>query len=290
MDIAGRIEEVLATVIAQGETGRYPPRLAAAIRHAVFPGGARVRPRLCLAVAGACGAREHWVAAEAAAAAIELFHCASLVHDDLPCFDNAFLRRGRPSVHAAYGESLALLAGDALIVLAFQSLLQVGAGRADLLPPLMQILSSAAGMPAGIVAGQGWESEPNPSLAEYHRAKTGILFSAATQSGAVAAGVDPGPWHALGARLGEAYQVADDIRDVASQVLELGKPGGRDQALGRPSAASDLGLAGALRRFHYLMDAALASVPECPGAGQLRGLILAESERLIPEAVARLAA
>lgn len=290
MDITSRIEEVLATVIAQGETGRYPPRLAAAIRHAVFPGGARVRPRLCLAVAAACGAREHWAAAEAAAAAIELFHCASLVHDDLPCFDNAFLRRGRPSVHAAYGEPLALLAGDALIVLAFQSLLLVGEERAGILPALMKILSRAAGMPSGIVAGQGWESEPNPSLAEYHRAKTGILFSAATQSGAVAARVDPDPWHALGDRLGEAYQVADDIRDVASQVLELGKPGGRDQALGRPSAAQDLGLAGALRRFNFLIEAALASVPACPGAEQLRGLIMAESERLIPEAVARLAA
>ena len=290
MDIASRIEEVLATVVAQGETGRYPPRLAAAIRHAVFPGGARVRPRLCLAVAGACGLREHWAAAEAAAAAIELFHCASLVHDDLPCFDNAFLRRGRPSVHAAFGEPLAVLAGDALIVLAFQSLSLVDAKSAGALPMLMKILSQAAGMPSGIVAGQGWESEPNPSLAEYHRAKTGILFSAATQSGAVAAGAEPEAWHALGGWLGEAYQVADDIRDVASQVLELGKPGGRDQALGRPSAARDLGLAGALSRFNYLIESALASVPDCVGAAQLRGLIMAESERLIPESVARFAA
>ena len=98
-----------------------PPLLAAAMRHAVFPGGARIRPQLCLAVARACG-DAHPALADAAAAAIELLHCASLVHDDLPCFDDAATRRGQPSVHAAYGERLAVLAGDALIVLAFQTL------------------------------------------------------------------------------------------------------------------------------------------------------------------------
>src|SRR5262249_58610889 len=98
-----------------------PRRLSAAMRGAVFPKGARVRPRLCHAVASACGDDEPR-ATEAAGAAIELLHCASLVHDDLPCFDDAALRRGRPSVHAAFGEPLAVLAGDALIVLAFQAM------------------------------------------------------------------------------------------------------------------------------------------------------------------------
>ena len=97
-----------------------PPRLAAAIRYAVFPGGARIRPRLCLAIAAGCGEPQSPLA-EATAASIELLHCASLVHDDLPCFDDAEFRRNRPSVHRAFDERIALLVGDALIVLAFQN-------------------------------------------------------------------------------------------------------------------------------------------------------------------------
>lgn len=292
MDVLGRIEHTLSRVLERASGARCPPRLAAAVRHAVFPGGARIRPRLCVAVAMACGADAHSLpVAEAAAAAIELFHCASLVHDDMPCFDDAPLRRGRPSVHAAHGEELALLAGDALIVLAFEALLLPSAVPAgERLPGLMGILCRAAGMPGGIVAGQGWESEPNPSLAEYHRAKTGILFSAATESGALAVGADPEPWQALGVWLGEAYQVADDIRDAASNPVELGKPVGRDAVLGRPSAARALGLRGALLRFNHLVAGAIASVPECPGAEVLRAMIEAEAKRLIPEEIARQAA
>ena len=114
-----RIERTLNDAIAQAEVPGCPPRLAAAMRYAVFPGGARIRPRLCLAVANACGDDDPRAAA-AAAAAIELLHCASLVHDDLPCFDDAETRRGKLSVHRAFGAPLAVLAGDALIVLAFQ--------------------------------------------------------------------------------------------------------------------------------------------------------------------------
>jgi geranylgeranyl diphosphate synthase type II len=290
MDVMHRIEETIAAVIGQGERGKYPPRLAAAIRHAVFPGGARIRPRLCIAVAMACGAADDLRAAEAAAASIELFHCASLVHDDLPCFDDAALRRGRPSVHIAYGEEIAVLTGDALIVLAYQALLAAGSEHATKLPAFMQTLCRAAGMPSGIVAGQAWESEPNASLAEYHRAKTGILFSAATESGAIAAGADPVRWTALGARLGEAYQVADDIRDVAASTHDLGKPVGQDLAHGRPSSTRALGLKGALKRFEYLLDSALVSIPPCPGGSDLQELIRLESQRLIPEEISRQAA
>src|SRR5215467_5097344 len=121
MDVTTRIERALNQAVGSAEVPGCPPRLAAAMRAAVFPKGARVRPRLCHAVASACGDDEP-EATEAAAAAVELLHCASLVHDDLPCFDDADLRRGRPSVHAAFGEPLAVLAGDALIVLAFQTL------------------------------------------------------------------------------------------------------------------------------------------------------------------------
>ena len=106
-----RIEQSLATAIASGEAEGCPPKLAGAIRHAVFPGGARIRPQLCLAVAQACGDDDPMLS-DAAATAIELLHCASLVHDDLPCFDDASTRRGRASVHFAFGESLAVLAGE----------------------------------------------------------------------------------------------------------------------------------------------------------------------------------
>lgn len=121
MDANRRIEQALDAAIAHLEAPGAPPRLAEALRYAVFPGGHRIRPRLCLSVARACGDDDPG-ASDAAAAAIELIHCASLIHDDLPCFDDAPLRRGQPSVHAAYGEPLAVLAGDALIVSAFETL------------------------------------------------------------------------------------------------------------------------------------------------------------------------
>ena len=113
--------KTLSAALAIAEAPGRPPRLAEAMRYAVFPRGARVRPRLCLAVAMACG-EDVPELTDGAAAAIELLHCASLVHDDLPCFDDAATRRGRPALHLAFGEPLAVLAGDALIVLAFQTL------------------------------------------------------------------------------------------------------------------------------------------------------------------------
>src|SRR5512147_53669 len=152
------------------EAAGGPPRLAAAMQHAVFPGGARIRPKLCLAVARACGDDDPLLAA-AAASAIELLHCASLVHDDLPCFDDALTRRGRPSVHCAYGERLAVLAGDALIVLAFQHLGASAARSPQRLPRLLATLSAGVGMPFGIAAGQAWECESRTVLRDYQRAK-----------------------------------------------------------------------------------------------------------------------
>lgn len=277
-----RIEQTLAVAISSGESPDCPPKLAGAIRHAVFPGGARIRPQLCLAVAQACGDDDPQLS-EAAASAIELLHCASLVHDDLPCFDDSPLRRGRASVHYAYGESLAVLAGDALIVLAFQTL-AAHAARAPLrLAPLIATIAGGVGMPVGIVAGQAWECEPRVSLAQYQRAKTGALFAAATMAGAQAAGAPAAPWRALGEWLGEAYQAADDIRDVAGDPRVLGKPIGQDVALLRPSSASELGLDGAIAHFDLLVARAIAAVPECPGAEQLRALVRMEAERLVPK-------
>jgi geranylgeranyl diphosphate synthase type II len=289
MNAMTRIEQALTEALAAADTAACPPSLAAAVRHAVFPGGGRIRPRLCLAVASACGETDP-SAADGAAAAIELLHCASLVHDDMPCFDDAAARRGKPSVHRAFGEPLALLAGDALIVLAFQTLARNAAAEPARLARLLSTIAGSVGMPYGIVAGQAWECEKRVELALYHRAKTGALFAAATVSGALAAGGDPVDWRPLGEKLGEAYQVADDIRDLAGTSEELGKPVGRDLALGRPSAALQLGLGGALKRLGNLVGEAIDAIPPCRGAGDLQALIMLEVDRLLPKDLSRRAA
>jgi geranylgeranyl diphosphate synthase, type II len=288
MDARTRIERALNTALAGAEGPGCPPRLAAALRHAVFPTGALIRPRLCLAVAWACGEDDPTIA-ESAGAAIELLHCASLVHDDLPCFDDAATRRGRASVHSAFGEPLAVLAGDALIVLAFETLASINCPQPRM-ATLMRIVASSVGAPSGIVAGQAWESEPKADLAEYHRAKTGSLFAAATMAGAAAAGADPKPWRMIGEKLGEAYQVADDLRDAAGEDDELGKPVARDAALGRPSAALTFGITDAMQRLEMLVAGAIAAIPPCRGAAELEAIILSERKRLVPKRLALLAA
>jgi geranylgeranyl diphosphate synthase type II len=288
MDAASRIEAGLNLAFTRAQAPFGPPLLAAAMRHAVFPKGARVRPRLCLAVAVACG-DDNPAASDAAACAIEFLHCASLVHDDLPCFDDATTRRGRASVHAAFGAPLAVLAGDALIVLSFQALAWGAAATPARLGPLMITIGQAVGMPNGIVAGQAWESEPRIDLAAYQRAKTGALFSAATIAGAAAAGADPQPWRRLGEALGEAYQVADDLLDAVSSAEDAGKPVGQDCAHDRPSAVRSFGIDGALDLLESLARAAAESIPDCPGAAPLRGLIAQEAKRLVPKSLARAA-
>jgi geranylgeranyl diphosphate synthase type II len=286
MDALARIESSLADAVLSAETSGTPPRLAAALRHAVFPKGARIRPRLTLAVAAACGDDQPRLAS-AAASAIELLHCASLVHDDLPCFDDADMRRGRPSVHRAFGEPLAVLAGDALIVLAFQTVARAGCGAPERLGPVINAIGDGVGVPFGIVAGQAWECEPRADLSEYQRQKTGALFAAASVAGAAAAGVaDAEAWRLLGDRLGEAFQVADDLRDAVEDEASIGKPVGRDKALGRPSAVLQLGLDGAVARLKTLANAAVESIPACPGRSLLRAAMLEEVGRLLPRKLA----
>lgn len=286
--LAPRIETAIARAIALGQgaplgSSSAPARLAAALDHAVNPGGARIRPTLTLAVALACGDDDPGLA-DAAATALELIHCASLVHDDLPCFDDAGLRRGKPTVHKAFSEPLAVLTGDSLIVLAFEVLAQAGTRHPARALTLTRLLAQRTGMPGGICAGQGWESEARIDLRAYHRAKTGALFIAATQMGAVAAGHDPDAWEDLGALIGEAFQVADDLRDVLYDEATLGKPVGQDAAHARPSAVAELGVPGAIRHLGAILSGAIASIPKCPGEAQLAVLVRAYAERMTPVA------
>ena len=289
MQIADRIEAALDEAVARAQGPGAPPLLASALRYAVFPAGHRIRPQLCLAVATACGDPDP-EAAEAAAAAIELLHCASLVHDDLPCFDDSPLRRGKASVHAEYGAPIAVLTGDALIVHAFATLSPVAARDPARMATLLGIVAEAVGSPGGIVAGQAWECEVAVPLADYQRAKTGALFVAATRAGAAASGADAEPWRMLGDKLGEAYQVADDLRDVLCDADELGKPIGQDAVRLRPNAAAQLGVGGAKSRLEELVRAAVESIPDCPGALELRALIKAQTALFFPKQLAREAA
>ena len=284
-------EQYIEEAMAEHATAQCPPLLAQALNYAVFPGGARVRPQLCKAVALANNSSDVGLA-NAAATAVELLHCASLVHDDLPCFDDATQRRGKPSVHAKFGERIAVLTGDALIVAAFQTLSAhaLQAVRAERAPLVTTIVARGVGAPHGICAGQAWECEQRVDLSRYHRAKTGALFVAATCAGAAAAGVDPGPWVNLGASIGEAYQVADDIKDAVSDPDTLGKPTGIDAKLDRPSAVRELGLEGAVARLKECLEDGLDSMPACAGHSMLQKLVRAQASRFIPEKIAQVAA
>jgi geranylgeranyl diphosphate synthase type II len=283
MDMASRIEDALVAAVASADSAAGgPPRLGQAIRYAIFPAGARVRPRLCLTVALALGDDDP-AASNAAAAAIEMLHCASLVHDDLPCFDDASTRRNKPSLHRAFGQREAVLAGDALIAMGFDVIARSNGRNPARTIALLRCLADALTPPNGIIAGQAWECEPAAELSAYQRAKTGSLFVSAAMAGAIAGGGDPQAWRTLGERLGEAYQIADDIRDVVARQDEIGKPVGRDAALGRPNAVVALGMARAIAIFEALLEQALESIPPCGGRQRLQQLIRAEALRLVPE-------
>jgi geranylgeranyl diphosphate synthase type II len=284
MSLLKRAEEALKSHFQTAAGVGAPPRLQAAMQHAVFSGGARIRPQLCMAVATACGDDAPELT-NAAAVALELMHCASLVHDDMPAFDNADVRRGRPTVHKAFSEPLALLSGDGLIVMAYQVLLQAGRQHPERLIMLMDNLSRGVGLPGGIVAGQAWECETAADLAQYQRSKTGALFVSATCAGAIASGRACEPWAPLGAFLGEAYQVADDIRDVMGDIASLGKPAGQDTLNDRPSSAQAMGLEGAIAHFDALIKQAGDAIPDCTHRDMLVQLVLLESERLVPKSM-----
>ncbi|MFO0576220.1 MAG: polyprenyl synthetase family protein [Polyangia bacterium] len=239
------------------EEHEAPHVLHRAMRYAVLSGGKRLRPRLLLAVAEACGKQPPCAATQqlalTAACAVELVHCASLVHDDLPSFDNAATRRGLPTVHVAFGEPLAILVGDALLTLAFEVLAEAPARHAARTVRLIRQLARQTGSAEGITGGQSLEGSPADlrllapgSVTRYHAMKTAALFRFAAEAGATAAGVgDARAWADFGTNLGLAYQLADDLYDASGEPCEAGsgKAAGRDAELGRPNAVRGLGLA-----------------------------------------------
>jgi len=206
--------------------GTRPAELADAMRHAVISGGKRLRPILCLAAAEAAGGKAE--DAIHAACAVELLHTYTLVHDDLPCMDNDMLRRGQPTVWAKYGEAMAVLVGDALQTLAFETLAKTPSLAAT--PRLVSELAKAAGA-AGVIAGQvediAFAGAPTPDIIEYvFQHKTADLFRAAVRLGAIAGGASEHDLQQLsvyGNNLGIAFQVIDDLLD-AGQASADDKP------------------------------------------------------------------
>ena len=254
-----------------------PARLHRAMREAVLPGGKRVRPLLVMLVAEACApgrARRDLVGR--LAAAVELVHCASLVHDDLPAFDDAAVRRGLPTCHAAHGEPAAILAGDALLALAFE-VLGDGADDPRAALRLVRLLAEGTGTRRGIIGGQALELEPDASVDDYHARKTAALFRCAAAGAALAAG-EPDQslrWARFGELLGEVLQLRDDLEDCTGNAGEVGKPVGRDRDLGRPNAVLRSSPADVLSGKAERMREAERLLPEGPAGDALRLLLVA---------------
>jgi geranylgeranyl diphosphate synthase type II len=212
----------------------HPESIHKAMRYSLFAGGKRIRPILC--IAAACAVSDNPAGVEEAACSLELIHTYSLIHDDLPALDNDDLRRGRPTCHKVFGEAMAILAGDALLTLAFQLLAQLRLD-ADRRVLLIEELSTAAGTVGGMICGQvadleGEGKPPNARLLEtIHRAKTGALLRASLRIGAIYAGADEEQLQALssyGEHAGLAFQIVDDILDVTQSSEQLGKTPGKD--------------------------------------------------------------
>ncbi|MDH5835698.1 polyprenyl synthetase family protein [Luteimonas sp. M1R5S59] len=247
------------------------PRLLAAMRHAVLLGGKRMRPQLVYASGTACGAREDDL--DAAAAAVELVHAYSLVHDDLPALDDDALRRGQPTVHVAHGEATAIVAGDALQALAFSLLADAPLPDACRVA-MMAELASASGA-AGMCGGQAFDlaatgSEPITlaALERLHAMKTGALLRAAVRLGALAADADPSTRAALdrfAGALGLAFQVRDDLLDIESDTATLGKTAGKDVAQDKATFPALIGVEASRARLRELARVMQDALEGCRG-------------------------
>ncbi len=279
-----RIERVLDRCLALSDPGT--PRLREAMRYSALGGGKRLRPVLVYATGESLGMPLDPL--DAPAAAVELIHVYSLVHDDLPAMDNDDLRRGRPTCHRAYDEATAILAGDALQALAFAVLSDET--QFDLPAQtrlrMIRLLAHATGT-SGMAGGQAIDLESVgrtldvEALENMHRRKTGALIQCSVLLGAAAAGVTEGPeleaLERFGADIGLAFQIQDDILDVAGDPSVLGKSTGADAARGKPTYPSIIGLEAARRRAMELCDRALDAIaPLGP-----RGELLAELARYV---------
>ncbi len=289
MDVSQQIEKALHLAVNEITVAPSPARLASALNYAMFPGGARVRPKLVMAVAQACGDVSTTLVREAAVA-IEMLHCASLIQDDLSCFDDASCRRGKPCLHIEFDDRLAILASDGLIVAAFERVSSVVHADAQAQLKLIRMLAHKVGAVHGITAGQAWECEEEIDTEAYHCAKTGALFAASTQAGAIAVGVDSAPWELTGNLLGCAYQIADDIQDVLGDSTKLGKPTNVDAKHGRPNVVHELGAEKAIAHLQDQIDQVIASVPACNNANFFIETIRHEAQRFLPKEIALSAA
>jgi geranylgeranyl diphosphate synthase type II len=242
-----------------------PPRLLAAMRHSLMSGGKRLRPMLVLMAAEACGGSAD--AALPAAAAVEMVHTYSLIHDDLPAMDDDDLRRGQPACHVAFDEATAILAGDALLTMAFE-VIGRGVVPGERAARCSTILAQAAG-PLGMVAGQVDDLAGEGSagslaqLESIHCRKTGALLTAALRIGAVTAGADDEIYQALsrfGEHLGLAFQITDDLLDVAGDPATLGKPTGQDEKVAKLTYPALLGAGESRHRVAQLVSEAHKSL------------------------------
>jgi farnesyl diphosphate synthase len=285
---AVEIERLLETLLSGGggigEIAR-PGRLLAAMRHGSLGGGKRLRPFLVIETARALGGHE--ASALRAGAAIELVHCYSLVHDDLPAMDDDDLRRGQPTVHKAYDEATAILAGDGLLTLAFDVLADPAThASAEIRAALVLALARAAG-PGGMVGGQmldlaaegrfGADAtlERNEARVRQLQAmKTGALLAAAVDLGAIIADADVQTRSSLatyGRALGAAFQIADDILDVEAEAAVMGKATAKDAGKGKGTLVELLGVDRArAERDTLVLDAVAALSAFGPEADMLR--------------------
>jgi geranylgeranyl diphosphate synthase type II len=247
-----------------------PETVHRAMRYSLLGGGKRVRPVLVLAAGEALGARAPDLMP--AACVVEMIHTYSLIHDDLPAMDDDDMRRGRPSCHKAFGEAVAILAGDALLTRAFE-VLATGALACGPERQLRAVyeLASGAGTSSGIIGGQVVDIESegravDADVVDYiHRCKTGALIRASVVMGAIVAGgtdAQVAALRAYGERIGLAFQIADDILDITVSSEALGKTAGKDVAVGKATYPAVHGLAAAQARATQLVDEAVAIVEQ----------------------------
>jgi geranylgeranyl diphosphate synthase type II len=255
-----------------------PPRLAEAIRYVLLGPGKRLRPELVLLAAEACGGAIDQTMP--AACAVEMVHAYSLVHDDLPAMDNDDLRRGRPTCHKVYGEAMAILVGDALLARAFE-VLATGIQPPAVAARCCAVLAQAAGASA-LVGGQAADLAGELAngdvrdLEAIHRRKTGALFAASLQLGGIVAGTSDERLAALetfGRHLGLAFQITDDLLDVAGNQSAVGKRVAKDAAHGKVTFPRLLGVEESRRRAARSIDEACAAIAVLgPAADPLRAL------------------